>query len=630
MLVASLVREGFQKPVVELDLVLEGGARRKLPFDASLETSLPRPLSARSVTFRVSPGQRWHIGSVEFSGLRVVSAKIATSYYRENAMLFVFRSTNAYSPARVDNSADALLELLQSKGYADAEVHAVTAGVSAADGAVALQVTVSEGPYSQVAGLRHEGGPTPGLVLPAESAVVGLPWTPALRTQLLEAVRTAYLKNGYADARVQVLAEREPVRGALQPVSLVLRVQSGKVVHLGRVRFEGNEVTRDSVLQRTVRRGRGGRDLLNPAEVERQRQRLSRLGVFERVSLRYEPREGETRDVVFTLVESERREANLLFGYGSYEQLRGGVELLQGNILGRAHQARLLLVQSMKSSSGELTYSVPELFGESIDGTARLFGLQRQEQAFRRQEFGLELTLRRAIRWLRAEGMVGYTFQALRNQDNDLATHTTDQGQVNVVSTTLGLTGDRRDNPLRPRHGYRWFGRLELAARALGSVAEYQRLEVGGAYHTPWGEGHWLHLAFTQGVLLTLGTNDTLLPVNKRFFPGGDNSIRGFQEGEAAPRAADGLFVGAKSYALLNVEVEQAVTSNWSVIGFVDALGIAARLGDYPFAEKLYSVGLGFRYQTLIGPLRMEYGHNLNPRRGDPKGTLQLSIGAAF
>ena len=65
-------------------------------------------------------------------------------------------------------------------------------------------------------------------------------------------------------------------------------------------------------------------------------------------------------------------------------------------------------------------------------------------------------------------------------------------------------------------------------------------------------------------------------------------------------------------------------------MAFVDALGTAAQLKDYPFAERLYTAGLGVRYQTLIGPIRLEYGHNLNPRPGDPRGTWQISIGYPF
>jgi outer membrane translocation and assembly module TamA len=119
--------------------------------------------------------------------------------------------------------------------------------------------------------------------------------------------------------------------------------------------------------------------------------------------------------------------------------------------------------------------------------------------------------------------------------------------------------------------------------------------------------------------------------VNTRFFPGGGSSIRGFREGEASPRGADGRFTGAKTYTLANLDLEQALTSTWSVVVFGDALVTAAELRQYPLAgERLYSAGLGVRYQTLIGPIRVEYGRNLNPRPGDPRGTWQISVGAAF
>ena len=79
-----------------------------------------------------------------------------------------------------------------------------------------------------------------------------------------------------------------------------------------------------------------------------------------------------------------------------------------------------------------------------------------------------------------------------------------------------------------------------------------------------------------------------------------------------------------------NLELEQALTTKWSVVAFGDALGTAVTLRDYPFSEKLFSAGLGVRYQTIIGPVRLEYGHNLNRRPFDPAGTLLISIGFPF
>ena len=67
------------------------------------------------------------------------------------------------------------------------------------------------------------------------------------------------------------------------------------------------------------------------------------------------------------------------------------------------------------------------------------------------------------------------------------------------------------------------------------------------------------------------------------------------------------------------------------MVVFGDALASAAELRNYPLGgEQLYTAGLGVRYQTLIGPIRVEYGRNLNPRVGDPSGTWQISVGAPF
>lgn len=200
-----------------------------------------------------------------------------------------------------------------------------------------------------------------------------------------------------------------------------------------------------------------------------------------------------------------------------------------------------------------------------------------------------------------------------------------------MASFDFGLTRDRRDNPLRPRRGTRWFANLEVARRDFGGQADYQRFESGIAYHTSWGDSRWIHAGLTHGFVTTLGApNDLGLPVNERFFPGGDSSIRGYQQGQAAPRGPDGRFLGAKSYMLFNLDLEQAVTPNWSAVVFLDALGTAATISRYPFDQELASAGVGVRYQTLIGPIRLEYGRNLNPRRQDPLGTLNFSIGYPF
>jgi len=626
ILVAALGAEGFQNPKIQIEATLTDGTTRNFEFDSTFTNPLPRPLPATAVKFQLDPGERSRVEQVDFVGLNAMPVDEAESFFRSQNTLITMARTNAYSPAALNRGEDALLSELRQLGFARSEVRAEKTGE--VDGMVSLQVTVQEGPRWLVREVRFQGDEAAGVTLPDFSPWVGRPWSPTVQVDIREATRRAYYEQGYPDVQVNVEPGAGDVVSGQVEVPVVVAIESGQRVDVGQVRFQGNLVTREAVLRRRVAIAPG--EPLNPLELEQARYRISRLGVFDSVDLQYEPENGQVRDAIFSLRESAPYETSVLLGYGSYEQVRVGLEHRQTNVFGRAHQSRIQVVQSIKSTSGDYTYAVPELFGESIDGSARLFGLQRKEIAFLRQEFGLNLTLRRAIPRTGGDVLLGYTFEALRNQRNSLSTRATDESQVNAASVNFGISGDRRDNRLRPRQGYHWSARLEAADPRLGGQTAFQRFEIGGAYHTAWGRSRWVHLGLTHGVITTLGADDRTLPVNKRFFPGGDNSIRGYQRGEAAPRGTDGLFVGAKTYLLLNFELEQALTPNWSLVAFCDALGAAIALRDYPFQERLYTAGLGVRYQTLIGPLRLEYGRNLNPRAADPPGTWQLSMGYPF
>lgn len=629
MIVSSLAAQGYLRPEIQVRVEPAGGGRQSFVFDASLSTLLPRPMEIRAVRYEIDTGVRSVVEDVVFVGLTAIKESEARGYFRPNEVPLVGAEARAYSPSRLRRSAEALEETLRQKGYAEAVVKAEVVRDDAESGEVDVRVTVNPGPLWVVTSVDVRGTDDVPVKTNVATTQLNEPWSQNWQQDVTEAVRQDFYKAGYADVRLGIRSQAADPADGRRAVAVTVDITPGPAVTVGEVRFEGNVHTKEAILQRRVHAAPG--DPLNPLTLERARYRLSRLGAFEQVELHYEPATGGVRDPVFVVQELPRFETSLLAGYGSYEQLRVGVELEQTNLLGRAHYSRLQLVQSVKSTRGEYTYTVPELFGESVDGTLRLFGLRREEEAFDREEYGGTVGLRRRIPWIKAEGSLGYTYQSLSNQDNDLTTSAVDDGNVKVASIDLGLTKDRRDNPLRPRKGYRWFAQAELASEQLGGEVDYQSFELGAAYHTRWGRSRWLHFGLTHGAITALGADATqLIPVNARFFPGGDSSIRGYQKDEAAPRGPDGRFVGAETYTLLNIELEQAITNTWSVLVFGDALGEAASLGDYPWDERLYSVGLGVRYQTIVGPVRLEYGRNVNPRPGDPSGTLHFSVGFPF
>ena len=629
VVVSKLTQDGYLEPIIHADITLTDGRKVSYPLDAHLTNPLPRPLAASAVTLQVERGKRFVITEVRFTGLFALKPKHARSFFIGDEPLIHLAAERVYSPSRLQRSVANLIETLHQQGYADATVVAETPEIDHVTGHVSVHVVVQEGRRWVVRSLRFaiSDNSAPPDKLTAKR--LGIPWNSLWRQDMTTAIRRWYYARGHPDVEVSLSSEAALEAEGTKGVAVVATIAPGPVVHVGEVRITGNRHSHEPTVRRLVRSTTG--DLLNPIRFDNAQARISRLGAFRSVELHYDPPKAQIRDVIFDLTEGRRQEVSVFAGYGSYEQLRGGVEWQHYNVFGRSHASSLKLIESMKSSEGDYTYTVPELFGSTLDGSARLFGLHRQEPSFLHEEYGATASILWPLRQFGVSLTTGYTFKHVRDTNNELATQPTDPTQVDVASVDIGVVRERRDNPLRPRKGYKLFFQAELANRALGGQVVYQQFLLAGSYHTRWGDGRWIHLGLSHGLVTTYGAPDNApLPVDILFFPGGEGSIRGYQRGEAAPRAANGRFIGAKSYVQANIELEQALTPRWSVVAFGDALGIAARLADYPFSEELYSIGLGVRYQTIIGPVRVEYGHNLNPRHGDPNGTVLVSIGFPF
>lgn len=629
VLTSSLTSEGYLEPVILARVELADGTRADFPLDARLEHPLPRPFAATRATLEITRGRRYTLEEINFAGLFALPEKTARSFFVGQEPLIPLESERLYSPGRLQRSLGNLETTLRQQGFAEASVTAAAVQIDRATGKVRADVLVQEGRRWVVDALEFsiaDGSPPPP-VPPA--AHLGAPWNSLWGQDTATALRRWYFARGHPDVQINLTPRPAPRADGTTGVTVVAAISPGPVVHVGAVKFQGNNYTRDATLRRLVPGAPG--DLLNPIRFDNSAARISRLGVFRTVDLRYAPLEAETRDVIFDLTEGRRQSVNLLAGYGSYEQLRGGLEWEHYNLFGRAQTSSLKLIESMKSTEGTYTYTVPELFGSTLDGSARLFGLHREEPSFVHEEYGANVSLLWPLRRYGVALTTGYTFKHVLDTDNELATRATDTPATDVASIDLGIARDRRDNALRPHKGYKLSAQAELANHTLGGEVVYQQFILAGSYHTAWGSGRWIHLGLAHGVVTTFGAPvQPSLPVSVLFFPGGEGSIRGYQRGEAAPRDPNGLFIGAKSYVQANVELEQSLTKSWSAVVFTDALGQAAHLSDYPMAEELYSVGLGVRYQTIIGPIRLEYGHNLNPRPGDPRGTVLFSIGFPF
>jgi outer membrane protein insertion porin family len=629
ILAARVKRDGFLSPTIDVEMELENGGHMHVREAELLDSPLPRPLRVRKLHFKIRKGVLYYYQAVKFEGLETMTEKQALSYFIETGVLLRLKSTRIYTPERLQRGLANLTEIFERAGHESAKVTVSSLEKNEKSGAVTAIISVQQGTKTIVRSV-HEDFFLESSTNATESKTVfpNRPYSKLWLQDFTQVLKTNQYRHGFPDATVETRVLNRARADDRIEVELQADVRSGPKIRMGDVSFEGFKKTKESVLSRRVREKEG--EILDRIEVEEGRYRLAQLGIFDTVEVEYEPVDENTRDVTYRVKEGKTIDFSLLFGYGSYELLRGGFEAEQFNIWGLAHHARLKAVQSFKATSGDFTYTMPELVGENVDVFFNANALRREEIDFTREEFGGGVGVRKYFRPIATDISVRYNYEVLHATDVSAGVEAVGLTNSRVGSILTELKHDRRDNPLYPRTGYKVFGTLELASDYLGGEVNFQRLELWTSWHQPLGGGRSLGLGLSHGVVLSIGSPAQDLPFNKRFFPGGENSIRGYSEGEASPRDAQGKIIGAETYTLATVEFEQALTPKWSLVLFSDSLGFAQQADNYPFDTGLFSVGGGVRWRTIIGPVRLEYGYNLNPRRGDPAGTLQFSLGFPF
>lgn len=629
ILTSRIKRDGYLRPGIDIDLHLVDGASIEVEARSLVENPLPRSIRITAARFHIRKGVLYYFKSLELEGLKTVAPKTARAYFFETQTLFPTKRSRAYTPERLRQGLSSLTDILEQQGYQESKVETPTVRQDDKTGAVAISIKVEQGPKFIIRSIREE---FLGASQSNQSRTI-TPNRPYSRVWLQDftlGIKTNLYRLGYPDTTVdiQTLPATRPEDATQR--DLVAIVKSGPQVRIGVVEVDGAKRTSHGLLSRSVRVKRG--DLLDPTQVEQGRYRLARLGIFDGLDLNYRAEGEHTRDVIFAVQEGKRLNLSLLFGWGSYELLRGGVEVEANNLWGQAHHAEVKAVQSFKASSGDLSYTIPELIGNDIDLFVHGSGLRRQEISFTRLEYGGDIGLHKYFQAVATDISTRYSYQILNALDFNSVQEVASEGLTNpaVGSITTEIKQDKRDNPLYPRKGYKVFLTLETATSYLGGDANYQLIALSPSWHHPLGGGLFLSLGVTHSLVDSFGSPANNLPFNKRFFPGGYDSIRGYQEGEASPKNASGQIVGAETFTLATVELEQALTPRWSLVVFSDSLAFARQLDHYPCDTALFSVGAGIRWRSLIGPVRLEYGQNLNPRPGDPSGTLQFSLGFPF
>lgn len=620
--VRTLVRDGgasgdaLEAGAERIEIHLRGLGHREAVVRADTETDP----AGEAVVFRVEPGDPAVTGRVELRGA--------------SAILLEGVRTRPGRPVEdrvLDQDARLIAARLTALGHFDAQVEAE---VPDGGGLLDVRFLARPGPRCELVSFEIEGPPLPqsaadGRAPQELSLRVGAPYRVADVAASRAALVSSWQAAGHLDARVDVAVVFTESRDQAQ---VRMTVQPGPRTLVGQLVVAGLDRTRE----RTVRREltlQPGQPFSFERVLESQR-RLSGLGIFERVSIAELDPTREQRDVVVSALEAPTTAVSWGVGYSEQDLLRGSVELTRRNLGGVGRTASAFARGSFRGSRLLLNLREPWLFGRKLDSFFTAFWEEEDRRTFDYNRKGITLQAARPldahtsliVRYLLQDTRVFEVEVPIEEIDRQYRTYT-------VSGPSASLVFDTRDDPLEPRRGVFFGADAQLSLAGLGGES-YLRGMFQGAGVRRLHADLVLVLSARMGLAGCLRSNCSL-PLPERFFAGGDYGPRGFRFDSVGPYlvGTDGerYPTGGQAMALGGAELRYNVTRAVQVAGFVDLGNVYPRLADLDLSELRRTAGVGLRYRTPIGPIRLDWGYLLDPQPDDAtRSRFHLTIGHAF
>ncbi|MBK8099504.1 MAG: BamA/TamA family outer membrane protein [Planctomycetes bacterium] len=532
----------------------------------------------------------------------------------------------AFVEADIHAFAEQLRTFYRGRGRLDATIAAPMIDVDLAQGSARVTIAIHEGDPHTIrtvevaAPLRERLGDD----LPAPP--IGTIFTQAALRDYRNALRSALRRRGHADPRPDVVAE--PIVGA--PTAWHLRVDgdAGPVRTIASLAVRGNDKTMDAVVLGRLDLEPG--DRYDGGKLDEGLRRLYRGGLFRKVTMVETPVDGDPGklDLVVQVEENPSRAVELLAGYGSYEQFRGGLRLEERNLFGTGRGIAFDNRVSMKGYSTRLTATDDDFLGTGATLTVGGEYFRLEQPSFTDEAAGITTAIAQPL----AEGLTaraGYTYR--NRTDADAFTELPRDQLVDFVEGTVfvELRNDRRDNLLFPRHGHAEFLAFERLAPAFGSSVDLDRLSFRSALHLPLWSRVQLVLRSEHSALWPHEGSDRV-PLQERWFSGGESSVRSYRESQLGPKDGEGNAVGGEFSNLFGAELRFPIWRTLEGAVFGDAGNVGTSVQDFSFDRMGFGVGAGLRLLLPIGPVRLDSAWNPDPLPDERTWVLHFSVGYPF
>jgi len=620
---------------VELFLRERGYARATTRFEIATD--------GRKPTIFVEAGARSTIGEVV---VRIEGGESPIS--REDLARYVSGPTTGlfgtgpmlYVEDRVRGVPERIRRDLVALGHLDAIVE-LEAGATAPPGGGAARIEVMVAPGRRYRVVSHSFAlerTAPSLGDAAEEEVDDaivrvfsskdgrLPtYQPRLIAAVRGAVGDALASNGYPDAEVVVEPDVDEVTAS---VTISVTAIPGPYVTLREVEIKGQERTRTSFLRSRLALDDG--DVYDAKAIRESVRKLYRTGLFSQITTTLEGG-GERRAVV---VEVEERPAVELFaepGFGSYELGRLTLGARHRNLFGRGIGSSAEATVAVRAVRANIGLTDPWFLRRELTGDLRLEFDRREEPSFVRESRGVGAFVTKD--WTtETSTTLGYRFRRSSAKDVDVVDEDVReiQSSVNVSALIATQRYDTRDALFAPTRGSLTELNVEVGSNAIGSELEFLRGRLSTSWFAPLSEDDVIAVNLRLGAIAP-AFNEVTIPLQERYFAGGENSVRSFRESQLGPEDADGEPLGGEAFGSASIEWRHELVGPIQTALFVDAGFVEQQAEDIFALDSVRSgVGFGLRYLLPIGPIRVDAAFNPDRRATEDEWVVHFSIGMPF
>lgn len=529
---------------------------------------------------------------------------------------------------RIKEDSDLLDRLLRAKGYYAARIRGAVSAPPAGSDRLAVRFAITPGTQYllasvDVAGLTETGTREPTLRA-AFPPKVGDPVDADKILEARDALATALSESGYPFARVdepEVRIDHEERQGDLD-----LIVTPGGYRTFGAIRLSNAELFSARHVQNIARFDPG--DPYMASDVEDLRRAIVATGLVSSVTLTpTDAGDGDHVDLALDVRPAPLRTIAGELGYGTGEGYRAEVSWQHRNFFPPEGAVTVRGVIGTQEQTASFTYRRNNFRRRDNVLTGLLSVSNIRRDAYDARTVTLAGALERTTNILFQKNWVWRVGAELIASDEADAFSGGARRTFLIGAVPLSLTYDGSDDLLNPTRGFRLGGRLSPELSFQDETFGYAKVQLDGSLYQPMGDK--LVVAARARFGSILGSTVEQIAPSRRFYAGGGASVRGYGYQAIGPRfGEDDNPVGGKSLAEFSLEARVRF-GNFGVVPFIDAGNISTSFLPR-FRDLRIGTGLGLRYYSNFGPIRVDVGTPINPQSGDPKIAVYVSLGQAF